>query len=142
MDNKIFSCFLFLLVLCAGCAEQAYDGGEKLSKELAVIKNSYTSTGGMKSDRADILAVDGDYFDGSPSARVEVLPGSHSVEIRCWHGGLLSEKTIGLQGHQGSVEFIAVAGREYKALCRISNGAFVRWITDVTTDEIVGGKNQ
>ena len=142
MDNRIFKCFLFLLVLCAGCAEQAYDGGEKSSTEVAVIKNSYTGTGGLKSDRADILAVDGDYFDGSPPGRVEVLPGRHSVEIRCWHGGLLVEKSAGLQGHQGSVEFIAKAGREYQAFCSTSDGKYVRWITDLTTDEIVGGKKQ
>lgn len=142
MEYRIFKCFLFLLVLCTGCAEQAYDGGEKSSEEVAVIKNSYTGTGGLQSDRADILAVDDDYFDGSPSARVEVLPGKHSVEIRCWHGGLLVEKSVGLQGHQGSVEFIAKAGREYKVFCSTSNGRYVRWITDLTTDEIVGGKNQ
>ena len=145
MDNRIFKCFLFLLALCGGCAEQAYqayDGGEKSPKEVAVLKNSYTGTGGVKSDRADILAVDGDYFGGSSPGRVELLPGRHSVEIRCWHGGLLVENSVGLQGHQGSVDFVAKAGREYKAFCSTSDGKFVRWITDLTTDEIVGGKNQ
>ena len=140
MDNRIFKCFLFLLVLCSGCAEQAYDGGKKSSKEVAVIKNSYTGTGGLQSDRAEILAVDNDYFDGSPPTRVEVLPGKHSVEIRCRHGGLLIEKSVGLQGHQGPDEFIAKAGHEYKAFCRTSDGTYVRWITDLTTDEIAGGK--
>jgi hypothetical protein len=138
MGNRIFKCFLFLLILCTGCAEQAYDGGEKSSEEVAVIKNSYTSKGGMKSDRADIVAVDDDYFDGSPPARVEVLPGKHSVEIRCRHGGLLVEKGVGLQGRQGSVEFIAKAGREYEVLCSTDNGRYMKWITDLTTDEIVG----
>ena len=138
MDYRIFTCFIFLLALGGGCAEQAYDGGEKSSTEVAVIKNSYTSRGGMKSDRAEILAVDDDYFDGSPPARVEVLPGKHSVEIRCWHGGLLVEKNIGLQGQQGSVEFVAKAGREYEVLCSTDSGKFIKWISDLTTDEIVG----
>jgi len=142
MDNGFLKCCLFLLTLCTGCAEQAYDGGEKPSKDVAVIKDSYTSTGGVKSDRANILAVDGDYFDGSPPGRVEILPGRHSVEIRCWHGGLLVEKSVGLQGHQGSVEFIAKAGREYEASCSTSDGRFVRWITDLTTDEVVGGEKK
>jgi len=142
MDNRIFKCFLFLLVLCAGCAEQAYDGGEKSSTEVAVIKNSYTGTGGLKSDRAEILAVDGDYFDGSSPGRVEVLPGRHSVVIRCRHGRLLVENSVGVQGRQGSVEFFAKAGREYKAFCSTSDGKFMKWITDLTTDEIVGGENQ
>ena len=142
MGNRILKSFLFLLVLCTGCAEQAYDGSEKSSKEVAVIKNSYTGTGGVKSDRAEIVAVDGDRFDGSSPKRVEVLPGKRSVDIRCWHGGLLVEKSTGLQGRQGSVEFIAKAGREYKAFCSTSDGKYVRWITDLTTDEIVGGGNQ
>jgi hypothetical protein len=142
MENRIFKCFLFLLVLCTGCAEQAYDGDKKSSSEVAVIKNSYSGAGGLKSDRAEILAVDDDYFNGSSPWRVKVLPGKHSVEIRCRHGGLLFEKGFGLQDRQGSVEFIAKAGREYKAFCRSGGGKFAKWITDLTTDEIVGGENQ
>jgi hypothetical protein len=138
VDNRILTCFIFLLALGTGCAEQAYDGGEQSSNEVAVIKNSYTSRGGLKSDRADIIAVDDDYFDGSPPGQVEVLPGEHSVMIRCWHGGLISEKSIGLQGHQGSVEFVAKAGREYEVLCSTDSGKYMKWITDLTTDEIVG----
>ena len=138
MNNRIIKYSFLFLALTAGCAEQAYDGSEKSSAEVAVIKNSYTSRGGMKSDRADIIAVDNDFFDGSPPARVELLPGEHSVVIRCWHGGLISEKSTGLQGHQGTVEFVAEAGREYKAFCSVSDGKYMKWITDLTTDEIVG----
>jgi hypothetical protein len=138
MDNRILTCFIFLLALGTGCAEQAYDGGEKSSNEVAVIKNSYTRRGGLKSDRADIIAVDDDYFDGSPPGRVEVLPGEHSVVIRCRHGGLISDNGIGLQGRQGSVDFVAKAGREYEVLCSTDNGKYIKWITDLTTDEIVG----
>ena len=138
MASRFLICFISLLVLVTGCAEQAYDGSQKSSEAVAVIKNSYTSRGGMKSDRADIVAVDDDYFDGSPPSRVEVLPGEHSVVIRCWHGGLISEKSTGLQGHQGSVEFVAKAGHEYEVLCTTDSGKFVKWITDLTTDEIVG----
>ena len=142
MGNRILKSFLFLLVLCTGCAEQAYDGSEKSSKEVAVIKNSYTGTGGVKSDRAEIVAVDGDRFDGSSPKRVEVLPGKHSVEIRCRHGKLIVQNNVGLQGRQGSVEFIAKAGREYKVLCSTSDGKFVKWITDLSTGEVVGGEKQ
>jgi hypothetical protein len=138
MDNRILTCFIFLLALGTGCAEQAYDGDEKSSAEVAVIKNSYTSRGGLQSDRADIIAVDDDYFDGSPPGRATVLPGEHSVLIRCWHGGLIAENSIGRQGHQGSVEFVAKAGREYEVLCRTDSDNYVKWITDLTTDEIVG----
>jgi hypothetical protein len=138
MDNRIFKCFLILLALGTGCAEQAYEGGEKPSEEVAVIKNSYTSTGGVNSDRAEIIAVDDDTFDGSSPGRVEVLPGEHSVVIRCWHGGLIADKGTGLQGRQGSVEFVAKAGREYEVLCDTEGGKYIKWITDLTTDEIVG----
>ena len=138
MDYRTFVCFLFLLALGTGCAEQAYDGTEKSSDEVAVIKNSYTSTGGVKSDRAEIIAVDDNYFDGSPPGRVEVLPGEHSVVIRCRHGRLITEQSTGLQGRQGSVEFVAKAGREYEVLCSTDRGKYVKWITDLTTDEIVG----
>jgi hypothetical protein len=138
MDYRIFTYFLLVLAFTTGCAEQAYDGESISSEKVAVLKNSYTSRGGVKSDRADIIAVDGDFFDGSTPGRVELLPGKHSVVIRCWHGGLISEKSTGLQGHQGSVEFMAEAGREYKAFCSVSDGNYVKWITDLTTDEIVG----
>jgi hypothetical protein len=138
MGNKIFKCLLVLLPLGTGCAEQAYDGGAKSSAEVAVIKNSYTSRGGLKSDRADIIGVDDDYFDGSSPGQVEVLPGEHSVEIRCWHGGLIAEQSTGLQGHQGSVQFVAKAGREYEVVCSVDSGRYLKWITDLTTDEIVG----
>jgi hypothetical protein len=138
MDNSIFKCIFFLLPLVTGCAEQAYDGGEKPSTEVAVIKNSYTSRGGLQSDRADIIAVDDNYFDGSPPGRVDVLPGEHSVVIRCWHGGLIADKSTGLQGRQGPVQFVAKAGREYEVVCSVDSGKFEKWITDLTTDEVVG----
>jgi hypothetical protein len=94
----------------------------------------------LKSDRADIVSVDGNYFDGESPPRVEVLPGERSVEIRCWHGGLLTENSAGLQGHQETVRFEARAGRTYKAFCKVDNGRYVKWITDLTTDEVVGRK--
>ena len=95
----------------------------------------------MRSDKAQILAVDGDNFGGSKPEQVEVLPGTHSVTIYCWHG-YFDRDRHGLQGRVGSVEFDAQAGREYKAFCSTSNGRYVRWIVDLSTEEIVGGKSE
>lgn len=140
MDNKTFKYLLLLLPLSTGCAEQAYDRGQKSSVEMAVIKNSYTSTGGLKSVRAEILGVDDDYFDGSAPRRVEVVPGQHSVVVRCRRGRLITEQSTGLQNRQGSVQFVAKAGREYQVLCSVERGGYLKWIADLTTDEIVGGE--
>ena len=128
--------------LCTGCVEQVYEGSAKSPKAIAIIMPSQTTTEGVQSDRATILAVDGDYFDDLPIRRVEVLPGKHTVVIRCWHGSLVVGQNAGIQGRQGSVEFIAQAGREYQVFCSTSDNKFVKWITDLTTDEIVGGKKE
>jgi hypothetical protein len=143
MNSRLFKLFLFLLVLCTGCADQvykAYDGGEKSSDELAVIKPF--STGGIRGVHAEILGVDDDYFDGSLPERVEILPGKHSVLIRCGRGRLVFEDNDGLQDRQGSVEFTARAGRKYMAVCSINKNSFLKWITDLASDEIVGVENQ
>ena len=142
MYVRTFKYPILMLALCTGCVEQAYEGSEKSPKAVAIIMTSQTSTDGLQSDRATIVAVDGDYFDDSPLRQVEVLPGKHTVVIRCWHGSLIIGQNAGIQGRQGSVEFIAQAGREYQVICSTSDGKFVRWITDLTTDEIVGGKNE
>ncbi len=139
MNNKVFGCLLVTLALCAGCSHQTYEGDTKLSGETALINDSYT--GSMRSDRAQILAVDGDNFGGARPEQVEVLPGEHSVSIYCWHGYLARDRH-GLQGRVGSVDFNALAGHEYKVFCSTSKGRYIRWITDLTPDEIVGGKNQ
>ena len=137
MDNRLFGCLLFSLALCAGCAHQSYEGDTKSTEETAVINDSYT--GSMRSDRAQILAVDGDSFGGARPEQVDVLPGEHSVSIYCWHGFFARDRH-GLQGRVGSVSFDAQAGHEYQVFCSTSNGRYVRWITDLATDEIVGGK--
>lgn len=142
MYVRSFTYRILMLALCTGCVEQAYEGSEKSPKALAIIKSSRASTDGLQSDRATIVAVDGNYFDVSPIRRVEVLPGKHTVMIRCWHGSLVVGQNAGLQGRQGSIEFVAEAGREYQVFCSTSDNKFVKWITDLTTDEIVGGKNE
>ena len=142
MYDRSFKLLVLMLALCTGCVEQAYKGNEKSPEALAIITSSQTSTDGLQSARATIVAVDGDYFDVSPIRRVEVLPGKHTVVIRCWRGSLVVAQNAGLQGRQGSVEFIAQAGREYQVFCSTSDNKFVKWITDLTTDEIVGGKNE
>jgi hypothetical protein len=139
MNNKLLGWLLFTLVLCVGCAHQAHDEDAKSSEDIAVINDSYT--GSMRSDRAQILAVDGDNFGGSKPEQVEVLPGKHSVTIYCWHG-YLDRDRHGLQGRVGSVDIDVQAGHEYKVFCSTSNGRYVRWIVDLATDEIVGGKSQ
>lgn len=142
MLSRVTRSLPVLLALCIGCGAQdykTYEGAEKPDAEVAVLKHSYIGTGGVKSDRAEILGVDDIYFDGDAPDQVEVLPGEHSVEIRCWHGRLLVEDSFGLQGHQGSIDFIAEAGHEYQAYCTTSKGAYVRWITDLSTDEVVAG---
>ena len=139
VNLKFYGCLSLTLFMCVGCAHQANNEDTKSSENIAVINDSYT--GSMRSDRAQIVAVDGDYFGGSKPEQVEVLPGTHSVTINCWHG-YFDRDRHGLQGRVGSVEFDAQAGREYKAFCSTSRGRYVRWIVDVATDEIVGGKNQ
>jgi hypothetical protein len=139
VNNRLFGYLPIALVLCVGCTHQAHDEGTKTSENIAVINDSYT--GSMRSDRAQILAVDGDNFGGSKPEQVEVLPGKHSVTIYCWHG-YLDRDRHGLQGRTGSVEFDAQAGHEYKAFCSTSKGRYIRWIADLANDEIVGGKSQ
>ena len=139
MNNRLVGWLSLTLFLCAGCSHQAHNEDTKPSEDIAVINDSYT--GSMRSDRAQILAVDGDNFGGAKTEQVEVLPGMHSVTIYCWHG-YFDRDRHGLQGRTGSVDFDAQAGHEYKAFCSTSKGRYVRWIIDLATEEIVGGKNQ
>ena len=139
MNNRIFATLLPVLALCAGCAHQKYQGDERSSKEVAVINDSYTMS--LRWDRAQIIAVDderSEYSDWVMPEQVEVLPGKHSVSIYCWHGFKASHRS-GLQGRVGSVEFEAKPGHEYQVFCGTSNGRYVRWIKDLTAEEIVGG---
>jgi hypothetical protein len=140
MNKRLFRILLLPLALCTGCAEQAYQaygGVDKSSKELAVIKPSSRDV--IRGVHAEILGVDDDYFDGSEPEMVDILPGKHSVLIRCRRGGIIVDENVGFQEREGSVEFIAQAGREYIAFCGTDDYKFVRWIADPTTGEIVGG---
>jgi hypothetical protein len=142
VNNRLLGCGLFVLALCAGCAHKAYEGEEKPSEAVAVINDSYT--GSLRWDRASITAVDDkrwEWSEWSMPEQVEVLPGDHKVSIYCWHGFGPSH-SAGLLGRVGSVDFNAQAGHDYQVFCGIDNGRYVRWITDLTTGEIVGGKSK
>jgi len=143
MKARLFSnvgCLFFILVQCVGCAHQAYDMDEKSSENIAVINDSFT--GSMRWDRASISSVDGEVWEWSEWSmpeQVEVLPRTHTVSIRCWHG---FNQHTGLLGRVGSVEFNAEAGHDYQVFCDVKNGKYMRWIEDLTTGQTVGGKSK
>jgi len=142
MNNRQFaisvSVLLFLLH-CIGCTHQAYVGNTKPYTDIAVINDSSTLT--LRLDRASIAAVDDKRWRLSiwtMPAKVEVLPGLHSVAIYCWHG-FEPSSNAGLQGRLKSVNFNAHTGHDYQVYCSVKDGSYVRWIKDTTTGETVGG---
>jgi len=129
----------FFLFHCIGCTHQAYVGNTKSYKDIAVINDS--STLSLRQDRASIAAVDDKRWRlsaWSMPAKVEVLPGQHSVAIYCWHG-FEPSSNAGLQGRLESINFNAQTGHDYQVYCSVKDGRYVRWVKDITTGEIVGG---
>jgi hypothetical protein len=123
-----------LLSLLSGCAgvgtNIAYEGERLPDNKVAIIKpdaaSSWTNVG--------VNLVDGKDMGGcGPLCAVEMLPGRHQIEIGWLYSGWLVPTY-----YVGTIEFDAIAGREYVLRASMVKGQPFVWLEDKATNKVVG----